>query len=192
MTATTSQFDVLFRRASNGSDAALGELLDRHRGYLKVLSRRYLDLCGPLGLDASDIVQQACLSAVGGFREFRGTCEAEFLAWLRGIHRHTAADAVRRSLAQKRGGGGHVPLADDPLVEQTSPSQRLLQGEAAVELAAAVEALPPEQREAVRLRHLEGWPLARIAEHMGRSQAAVAGLLKRGLSNLRTTLRSQE
>jgi DNA-directed RNA polymerase specialized sigma24 family protein len=38
------------------------------------------------------------------------------------------------------------------------------------------------------LRHLEGWSLADIAAHMGRTQAAVVGLLQRGLKNLRNLL----
>jgi RNA polymerase sigma-70 factor (ECF subfamily) len=52
-------------------------------------------------------------------------------------------------------------------------------------LAQAVETLPEDQREAIRLRYLEGWSLAQIAEHFDRSQVAVAGLLKRGLRGLR-------
>ena len=39
------------------------------------------------------------------------------------------------------------------------------------------------------MRHLRGWSLAKIAEHLGRSHAAVAGLLKRGLQQMRNELR---
>jgi DNA-directed RNA polymerase specialized sigma24 family protein len=42
------------------------------------------------------------------------------------------------------------------------------------------------------LRHLEGWSLAQIAEHLGRSTQAAAGLIKRGLIALRSHLKTEE
>ena len=45
--------------------------------------------------------------------------------------------------------------------------------------------LNPEQRQAVEMKHLQGWSVADICEHTGRSEAAVAGLLRRGLKRLR-------
>ena len=45
--------------------------------------------------------------------------------------------------------------------------------------------LPQDQREALRLRYLEGKTLLEIAERLDRSEMAVAGLLKRGLRSLR-------
>jgi RNA polymerase sigma factor (sigma-70 family) len=69
------------------------------------------------------------------------------------------------------------------------PSQRALLNERAVELAQMLQRLPEEQREAVRLRHLEGWSLVRIAEHLGRSKAATVGLIKRGMQKLREYLK---
>jgi len=56
-------------------------------------------------------------------------------------------------------------------------------------LAKALAQLPDDQRTAVELHHLQGWSVARIAEQGGRSQAAVAGLLRRGLKKLRELLR---
>src|SRR5262249_6597834 len=48
------------------------------------------------------------------------------------------------------------------------------------------------QREAVVRHHLQGWTLAELAAHLGRSEPAVAGLLHRGLDKLRTLLREEE
>jgi DNA-directed RNA polymerase specialized sigma24 family protein len=39
------------------------------------------------------------------------------------------------------------------------------------------------------LRHFHDWPLADISRHVGKSAAAVAGLLHRGLQQLRARLR---
>ena len=64
-----------------------------------------------------------------------------------------------------------------------------MRGELAVRIAKEVERLPDDQREAVRLRHLEGWSLAQLAQHFGRGESAVAGLIKRGLRALRCQYR---
>jgi RNA polymerase sigma-70 factor (ECF subfamily) len=48
--------------------------------------------------------------------------------------------------------------------------------------------LPDSQREALIMRHFHGWSLAQIAEQLDRSPSAVAGLLKRGLQQLRRQL----
>ena len=60
-----------------------------------------------------------------------------------------------------------------------------MKGERAVRLAIMLGKLPEVQREAIRLRYLEGRTLQQIAESIGRSEMAVAGLLKRGLRSLR-------
>jgi RNA polymerase sigma-70 factor (ECF subfamily) len=58
-----------------------------------------------------------------------------------------------------------------------------------LQLSAALAKLPEAQREALMLRHFRGRSLAQIAQDLGRSHAAVAGLMKRGLQQLRTELR---
>src|SRR5262249_33848938 len=76
--------------------------------------------------------------------------------------------------------------------EQSSPSQQAQRNEQGVRLAQALAGLPEPQREALVLRHLEGWSLADIAGRMGRSPAAVVGLLQRGLKKLRALLQEGE
>ena len=75
-------------------------------------------------------------------------------------------------------------LADDA----PGPPEEAERRERAVRLADALEELPEAQREALLLHHWHGWPLAHISEHMGRGPEAVAGLLKRGLKQLRERL----
>ncbi len=55
-------------------------------------------------------------------------------------------------------------------------------------LAACLAKLPDGQREAVTLHHLQGWTLAELAAHLKRSEGAVAGLLHRGLKQLKQML----
>jgi RNA polymerase sigma-70 factor (ECF subfamily) len=91
-----------------------------------------------------------------------------------------------RSLDDCQGAqGAWAPELDAGL---SSPSQKAMRGEEAQQLTRALTALPEDQGEAVRLRHLEGWALADIARHLGRTPAATAGLIKRGMQALRRQL----
>lgn len=188
-------FQQLILRARRGDDEALGQLLDGHRPYLRLLARRFLD--GPLAqrLDASDVIQQTLLSAFRNFEKFDGEATAEFVAWLTRIHERNLHDVVRRHRLSRKRSVEHEERveSDMPFVDPraSSPSRRLLRGEQAVRLAAALEELTNDQREAIRLRHLEGLSLADIAMRLGRSESAVAGLIHRGLASLRRLLEAQ-
>jgi RNA polymerase sigma-70 factor (ECF subfamily) len=198
MTATTTSIRTLIRCARDGDRDALGRLLEHHRPYLKLLARRMIGERLSRRLDESDIVQQTCLSVFGRIEEFEGHDPDQFVAWLRTIHEHNLKNVLRDHVSvQKRSVDREQTTEIGNLVgerapaQQSSPSQRLMQGERAVRLAAALQKLEPDQREAVRLRYLEGWSLAQISEHTGRTKHSIAGLIKRGLSGLRKELRDE-
>ena len=143
--------------------------------------------------------QQTFLEAHRCFEQFAGRDTRELVAWLQGILDHKVAGAIRdHTLLQKRSvhreqslddsQGGGTPLKQALDAGLSSPSQKAMRAEEAQRLAQALTALPADQREAVRLRHLEGWPLADIARHLGRTPAATAGLIKRGMQALRRQL----
>lgn len=192
---SASDFSQLIVRARHGDEQALGLVLEQHRSYLRLLSRRAFDGAIAARLDPSDVIQQTFLSACRNFAKLHGEQGAEFRAWLLQIHERNLQDAVRQHvLADKRAVGQEaaVPVAAAIDVQASSPSQRLLRSEQAVSLAKSVEALPDDQREAVRLRHLEGWSLVQIAGCLHRSERAVAALLNRGIENLRQRVRQDE
>ncbi len=149
---------VLLRRACAGEGAALGELLERIRPWLRTLSARYLRQVDGARFDASDVVQQTCLSVHRRIHQFEGSDVALFMGWVRDIHRKNAIDFLRRNhQAQKRTQGVEIPLDHVPPEEMAcrdSPGRPLFLGEEALELAAAVEQLPPLQRDAIRLKSL--------------------------------------
>jgi RNA polymerase sigma-70 factor (ECF subfamily) len=189
----------LLEQARRGDREALGRLLEAERGALRRLAERQLG--GPVAVrvDASDMVQQTFLEAHRCFGQFAGRDARELVAWLQGILDHKVAGAIRdHTLLQKRSvrrerslddsQGGAAPLKQELDAGHSSPSQKAMRGEEAERLARALTALPDDQREAVRLRHLEGWPLADIARHLGRTPAATAGLIKRGMQALRRRL----
>jgi RNA polymerase sigma-70 factor (ECF subfamily) len=171
--------------------------------YLRLLARVQLGSRLHARLDASDLVQQTLLEAQQKLNQFRGTSEAEMAAWLRQILAHNLADALRalgrakRDVSRER--SLEAALAESSCrlqawlaAEQSSPSRRAERNEEVVRLAQALAELPDSQREAVVLRHFEGWHLCEIARHLGRTQAAVVGLLQRGLKTLRALLQERE
>ena len=90
---------------------------------------------------------------------------------------------AERAIAQISDEQLHTPLDDDKL-----RATRILVGAS----GRVGQQLPDAQREAVILHYWQDWTVAAIAEHLGRSSAAVAGLLKRGLQQLREVLRERE
>jgi RNA polymerase sigma-70 factor (ECF subfamily) len=79
-------------------------------------------------------------------------------------------------------------LADWLAADASTPSQKIGKHEQLVELAAALAALPDDQREAIEMHHIQGMPLAQIAETLGRSKPSVAGLIFRGVTAVRKQL----
>jgi RNA polymerase sigma-70 factor (ECF subfamily) len=185
----------LIRSARNDRGEPLGRLLDHYRAYLRVLAERQMGVALSRRVDASDIVQQTMLEAHRAFTAFRGATQPELTAWLAQILDHNLRDNIRNHIeTAKRATGREQSLEAETSkwdlsgAQQSSPSQRAMRGEEAIRLAAALDVLPHDQREAVRLRHFEGWSLNQIAEHLDRTPAAAAGLIKRGMQALREQL----
>ena len=189
----------LLEKARRGDREALGRLLESQRAALRRLAERQLDGRIAVRVNASDVIQQTFLEAHRTFSQFAGREARELAAWLQTILNHKAAGAIRdHVLLQKRdvrrerslddSQGGLTPLKRKLDAGHSSPSAKAIRGEEAQRLGQALSALPDDQRMAVRLRHLEGWTLADIAERLGRSPAATAGLIKRGMKTLRRQL----
>lgn len=189
----------LIRRARTGDAEALGSLLALYRSDLRNRAEGQLQQRVAGRVDASDVVQQACLDAHRGFGQFRGGEEVEFLAWLQRILDHHVAGVIRQHvLLQKRDvrreksldvpPGSRATPQDQLNADYSTPSQRAMKHEEEDRLERALAQLPRDQQEVVRLRHLQGKTLAEIAEQIGRSRAATASLLQRGLEALRRRL----
>jgi RNA polymerase sigma-70 factor (ECF subfamily) len=173
--------------------------LERFRDYLRLLARLRIEPGLRAKVDASDIVQDTMVEAHRDWDTFRGTVDAELMAWLRRILTHNLADAFKAAGRDKRDAGreqsleaqiedSSVRLIDWLAAHQSTPSRKLSREEEALRLASALARLPDAQREAVELHHLQGLPLKELAARLGRSEPAVAGLLHRGLDRLRELL----
>ena len=148
---------------------------------------------------SSDVVQLTLVKAHERLDEFRGTTEAEIVAWLRRILTNNLIDAVRKYHREVPLDGIEKAMNDSSArleawlsAEQSSPSTQAAQHEQAVRLAEVLAQLPENQRRAVELRHLQGHSLADIGRIMGCSKSAVVGLLHRGVHKLRGLLQEKQ
>jgi RNA polymerase sigma-70 factor (ECF subfamily) len=174
--------------------------VEEFRDYLHLLARLQLDPRLQGKVDPSDVVQQTLIKAHQHREQFRGQSVAEQAGWLRRILANTLIDAARKfgreldhqhSLDQ----GIHESSArlDGWLAaEQSSPSEVAQRQETVLTLAHCLARLPDDQRMAVELHHLRDASVAEAAQIMGRTEAAVAGLLRRGLKKLRELLQGIE
>jgi RNA polymerase sigma-70 factor (ECF subfamily) len=177
--------------------------LERWRDFLHLLARLQIDGRLRSKLDASDIVQQTLLAAHENLGSFQGKSEAELTAWLRQILINNLRMAMRRYQTEMRQVEREQSLEQGVAVSSarlegwltsdlTSPSEHAVRQEQLLDLARALAQLPPEQREALELHHLRGLSVRESAARMGRSRAAVMGLLFRGLKALRKHLGAGE
>jgi RNA polymerase sigma-70 factor (ECF subfamily) len=191
--------DLLARAKCNGA-ADLERLFASCRNYLGVVARAQVESWLRAKVDASDLIQQTLLEAYRDFTHFRGTTEAEWLAWLRRILAHNAANFVRQYRGtEKRQARREVALAGpgdgsaagglaDPADSGESPSQQLMRKERELLVADALSRLSPDHREVIMLRNLQRLPFQEVAERMGRSRPATQMLWMRAIQKLQEVL----
>ena len=179
------------------------QALNQFRPALLLLARTQLGTRFRRVLDDSDIVQQVLLEAHRHKTNCRATNSAEWFAWMRRILTNTVVDEVRNHTRAKRNIDqavdwdatiqGSASRAESWLTDRhSSPSERAERREQLQQLAAALQALPELQREAIELFHLQGCSLMEVAELLNRSGPSVAGLIHRGLKQLRREMATVE
>jgi RNA polymerase sigma-70 factor (ECF subfamily) len=161
-----------------GSDiAGFEEFYGRHVDtLLGFFSRRTRD--AELAADLTAETFAAALSARRRYNAGKGSA----IAWLFGIAMNKLADAQRRGYADKKArrrlGMERIDLTDADIAR----IDRL--GESTI-ASALLEALAPEQREAVRAHVLDERSYADIAAEIEVSEAVVRKRVSRGLANVR-------
>lgn len=143
--------------------------------------------------DFSDAGQHTLAKAFEKWDQFRGRSEAELLAWLRQILRNYLADVARANYRRMGGRERSLDQAKAPVAlwlidDHSTPSQKAMRQERWIRLNEALHTLPDDQRTAIVLRHMYDFSVEEICPLMGRTTAAVAGLLRRGLNTLRQLL----
>ncbi len=176
-------------------------LQSRHQALLRFVERNLGE-----GLrrkvEPTDIVQEVGLSVAGSL-ESLDLGDRDPFGWLCQLAERRIIDAHRRHFgAQKRSatrevglevggtqsensGGGLINVLIETM---TSPSEAMARDQRAVRLHQALEKLPAEAREAIRLRYVEGLPSKEIAAQLGKTDGATRVLLTRALAKLQELL----
>ena len=150
--------------------------LEPFRDYLMLLARLKIPAELRARFDPSDLVQETLLHAHEDLDQFRGKNDAEKAGWLRSILGCRIMDKLRKA-----------DRAENVSLDQSSstPSRAIVREEAGLQVARLLAKLSEAQAQALVLRHCEGESIAEISRKMGKTPAAIGGLLRHGLEKLR-------
>ena len=162
----------------DGDPDAFGALVQLHRDRLWAVALRTL----ADREEAADALQDALLSAYRSAATFRG--DARVTTWLHRIVVNACLDRVRRRQARPT-----VPLPDrggtaDPVDRRDVLAER----ETAMEVEAAMAALPVDQRVAILLVDVHGLPVEQAAAVLGVPTGTVKSRCSRGRARLALSL----
>lgn len=190
----------IIARLRNHEPAALAEFLALKRPPLLAYIERQLGPALRRKLEPEDIFQETSAEALRALPQIE-LGQRDPFSWLCQVAERRIIDAHRRFFgAAKRDAGREVPLGqpggensrlaviDFLVASMTSASQVLSRNQREARLQAALGELPDEQREALRLRYVEGLPSKLIAEKLGKTDGAVRVMLTRSLARLQTIL----
>jgi RNA polymerase sigma-70 factor (ECF subfamily) len=200
MSSTDSQSELIVQ-ARAGDRASLQQLLwDHYNQLVGFLAPR---LSGNLQrmVAVEDVIQETFIQAIRDIGNCQAGSQQSFAAWLSAIAEHRLHDIIKGLYRQKRGGdrrqvegivsesaGRLVDLVELISDHHSTPARALTRDEATQAIRIGIAALPDDQREAIRLRFLEGKSIEETAAKMGRTVAAVNGLVRRAKESLRSTL----
>ncbi len=168
----------LLARHVAGDPDAFGEIVRRHRDRLWAVALRTLGDHE----EAADAVQDALVSAFRSAHTFRG--QSAVTTWLHRITVNACLDRVRRANSRRT-----APIADEekfeallePHESAEAPAER---GELHRELLAALATLPVEQRAALVLVDMQGYPVAEAAAVLDVPTGTVKSRCARGRARL--------
>ena len=188
----------LLNGAQQGDREAVDRLLDRHRDSLNRMVRCRLNQGVARRVDASDVVQDALITASRRLAEYLHSPSMPFHAWLRQLARDRLADVYRRELAAKRNVAREQNMANadrsslDPLAqvrdEQLTPAAMLLRKEFAELFQNAVDQLDDDAREIILMRHSEQLTNSQAAELLGLTEPAAGMRYLRALRQIKSFL----
>ncbi len=145
--------------------------------------------------DARDITQDAFVKAYRNLQGFR--LESSFYTWLYRIARNLAIDHTRKQKRQATGAFDEGVAARDgdggihEVHHQDSPRKALERKQLYARIMAALDKLPPEQKEIILLREVEGLAYKEIAEVMEIPEGTVMSRLYYARKKLQKLLADQ-
>ncbi|MEU6990794.1 RNA polymerase sigma factor SigM [Streptomyces sp. NPDC046465] len=172
-----SDQDLLARHVAGDKDA-FGELVRRHRDRLWAVALRTL---GDRE-EAADAVQDALVSAYRAAHTFRG--QSAVTTWLHRITVNACLDRARKAASRKA-----TPIDDTERLEQLlepeeSAAAPVERGDLHRELMEALGTLPHDQRAALVLVDMQGYPVAEAASVLDVPTGTVKSRCARGRARL--------
>jgi len=178
----TSDQDLLARHVE-GDPEAFGELVRRHRDRLWAVALRTL---GDRE-EAADAVQDALVSAYRAAHTFRG--QSAVTTWLHRITVNACLDRARKAASRKTSPVDDTERLEhllDPHESASAPAER---NDLHRELLEALGTLPPDQRAALVLVDMQGYPVAEAARMLDVPTGTVKSRCARGRARLVPLLR---
>jgi RNA polymerase sigma-70 factor (ECF subfamily) len=183
---------------------ALTSLFERYRKRLHRMVELRMDRRIQGRVDASDVLQEACLEASRTLAKYLENPTLPFFIWLRFITSQTLTHFHQFHLGAKmRDARLEVSLYQDPFPEATSealvaqligeltsPSQAAERQERKARLQEALERLEPMEREILALRHFEHLSVVEIAHVLDIKPPAASKRYIRAAIRLRDLLKS--
>ncbi len=172
----------LLRAHVDGDPGAFAELVRRHRDRLWAVALR---TTGDRE-EAADAVQDALLSAHRAAARFRG--DSQVTTWLHRIVVNACLDRLRKRQAHPT-----VPLPDgshagDGRHSGPEPAAPVQDHDTALVVREALAALPADQRAALVLVDVQGYPVAEAAEMLGVAEGTVKSRCSRGRARMAVAL----
>jgi RNA polymerase sigma-70 factor (ECF subfamily) len=169
--------EALLRAHTEGDPEAFGELFRRHRDRLWAVALR---TSGDRE-EAADALQDALLSAHRAAARFRG--DSAVTTWLHRIVVNACLDRIRRRQAHPT-----VPLPDGNVDSDRptgpEPAAPAVDHDTAMVVRQALARLPVDQRAAIVLVDIEGYPVAEVATMLGVAEGTVKSRCARGRARL--------
>jgi RNA polymerase sigma-70 factor (ECF subfamily) len=200
--ANSEEIHALLQQAAAGDQAAWGALLERHRPQLRRMVELRLDPRLQGRLDASDVVQEAYLTASVQLADYLRKPAIAFPIWLRLVtgqrlqvlhrqHLGTKARDARLNVSIDQPGlpaAGSDVLAGRLMGREPSPSEAACAVEQRRWLREALERMEPLDREVLALRHYEGMSNAEAAQVLGLGPSAASKRYVRALQRVKEAL----
>ncbi|GEC07591.1 RNA polymerase sigma factor SigM [Streptomyces spinoverrucosus] len=174
---TASDQDLLARHVEGDPDA-FGEIVRRHRDRLWAVALRTL---GDRE-EAADAVQDALVSAYRAAHTFRG--QSAVTTWLHRITVNACLDRARKAASRKTSPVDDTERLEQLLEPHESASAPAERNDLHRQLLEALGTLPPEQRAALVLVDMQGYPVAEAARVLDVPTGTVKSRCARGRARL--------
>ncbi|MEC4015748.1 RNA polymerase sigma factor SigM [Streptomyces sp. H27-D2] len=177
MEGAASDSELLARHVAGDPDA-FGEIVRRHRDRLWAVALRTL---GDRE-EAADAVQDALVSAYRAAHTFRG--QSAVTTWLHRITVNACLDRARKAASRRTSPIADTERLDQLLDPEESAAAPVERHDLRRELVQALGKLPPDQRAALVLVDMQGYPVAEAAAVLDVPTGTVKSRCARGRARL--------